>query len=389
MDFGFLLKGWNNVKRTSLYETHVKCGARIIDFGGWEMPVQYGGIISEHEHVREKAGLFDVSHMGELLVEGEAAAGYLQNLITNDISKAKPGRAVYSPMCYPDGGVVDDLLVYKLSDTSFFVVVNAANTDKDEAWLREHLAPGVTLKNASAEFAQLAVQGPKAQQIVQRLTKTPLEEIRFYHFAGGAGLSSAKTGDVEFCGLPAIISRTGYTGEDGFEVYFDPAKAPEVWNKILDAGKDEDIVPAGLGARDTLRFEAALPLYGHELSESISPLEAGLGRFVKLNKESFIGREALLKQNESGPARRLAGIEVTGRGVARAGCELTAGGKTIGVVTTGSYAPSLKKNLGLALVDTSFAGGELEVVIRGKAVTAKETALPFYIKKYKNCSVCK
>lgn len=372
------------MKRTSLYETHLKYGAKIIDFGGWEMPVQYAGILSEHEHVREKAGLFDVSHMGELLVEGRGAADYLQNLVTNDISKAQPGRAVYSPICYENGGVVDDLLIYKLAENRFFVVVNAANTDKDEAWFRKHLTEGVALTNVSAEYAQLAVQGPSAQRILQKLTKTPLEDIRFYHFTGSAGLSGAETGHADLLGVPAILSRTGYTGEDGFEAYFDPAKAPEIWDKILEAGKDEDIVPAGLGARDTLRFEAALPLYGHELSESISPLEAGLGRFVKLGKQKFIGRDALLAQNEKGPARRLVGVEVTGRGVARAGCELKAGGRTVGVVTTGSFAPSLKKSLGLGLVETSFNGGELEIVIRGKAVAAKETALPFYLKKYKN-----
>lgn len=361
------------MKQTSLYEKHCALGGKMIEFGGWMMPVQYSGILDEHEHVRSRAGLFDVSHMGEISVKGAGAFRYLQRLVTNDLSGAAPGRAVYSPMCFPDGGTVDDLLIYKLSEESYLVVVNAANTDKDFEWFREHRTDGVALSNVSPQYAQLAIQGPNAQAVLQKLTDFPLDQIRFYRFQA----------DIPVCGVPSIVSRTGYTGEDGFEIYLPPEKAPQLWDRLLSAGSELGLVPAGLGARDTLRFEAALPLYGHELSETISPLEAGLGKFVKLGKDDFIGRDALLRQSETGLKRKLIGFEMVGRGIARNGCAVSFQGKEIGAVTTGSYSPTLKKSLGLALVDTGFSGDPFHVLIRGKAVEAAETAIPFYTKKYK------
>ncbi|CAB1245652.1 aminomethyltransferase (glycine cleavage system protein T) [Ruminococcaceae bacterium BL-6] len=361
------------MKQTPLYEKHCALGGKMIDFGGWLMPVQYSGILDEHEHVRNAAGLFDVSHMGEIKVEGEGAASYLQKLVTNDLSGAAPGRAIYSPMCYPSGGVVDDLLIYKLSEKSYLVVVNAANTDKDFSWFEQQLSDNVKIKNVSERYAQLAIQGPNAQKILQTLTDVSLDEIKFYRFQSG----------VPVCGIQSIVSRTGYTGEDGFEIYLPSEKAASLWDALLTAGGELGLVPAGLGARDTLRFEAALPLYGHELSEEISPLEAGLGRFVRFGKNDFIGREALIRQHETGPRRKLVGFEMTGRGIARHGFIVMAQGIRIGSVTTGNYSPTLKKNLGLALIDSDFSGENFEIVIREKAVEAAVISLPFYTKKYK------
>lgn len=361
------------MKKTPLYEKHCALGAQMIDFGGWMMPVQYSGILEEHEQVRRAAGLFDVSHMGEIMVRGKGAFAYLQKLVTNDLLGAVRGRIIYSPMCYPDGGVVDDLLIYKLSEEEYLLVINASNTDKDFAWLKENLIDEVEIADYSPQYAQIAIQGPKAQEILQRLTDFPLEKIRFYYFQDNVSVS----------GISAIVSRTGYTGEDGFEIYLPPEKAGSLWDELLRVGRPLGLVPIGLGARDTLRFEVALPLYGHELSATITPLEAGLGRFVKLSKADFIGREALIRQNEEGPKRKLIGLEMTGRGVARNGYPVKYQGKEIGYVTTGSYAPSLKKNLGLALVDADFSGDKLEIIIRGKGVEAAVIPYPFYTKKYK------
>ena len=368
-----MARGSNFMKQTPLYEKHCALGGKMIDFGGWLMPVQYSGILDEHEHVRNTAGLFDVSHMGEIKVEGEGAASYLQKLVTNDLSGAAPGRAIYSPMCYPSGGVVDDLLIYKLSEKSYLVVVNAANTDKDFSWFEQQLSDNVKIENVSEQYAQLAIQGPNAQKILQTLTDVSLDEIKFYRFQSG----------VPLCGIPSIVSRTGYTGEDGFEIYLPSEKAASLWDALLTAGSELGLVPAWLGARDTLRFEAALPLYGHELSEEISPLEAGLGRFVRFGKDDFIGREALIRQHETGPCRKLVGFEMTGRGIARHGFAVMAQDARIGSVTTGNYSPTLKKNLGLALIDPDFSGENFEIVIRGKTVEAAVISLPFYTKKYK------
>ena len=363
------------MKKTPLYEKHCALGGKMTEFGGWQLPVQYTGILEEHQQVRNAAGLFDVSHMGEVTVTGPHAGEFVENLVTNAVRRAENGRCIYSPMCAPDGGVVDDLLVYKRADDRYLIVVNAANTDKDFEWMCAHAVEGAELCNVSARYAQLAVQGPRAQAILQKLTDTPLEALRFYRFREGCRVA----------GADAIVSRTGYTGEDGFEVYVAPEKAPALWDAILEAGRDEGIVPVGLGARDTLRFEAALPLYGHELSDTITPLEAGLSKFVKLDKSGFIGRDALLRQVQEGVPRKLVGLTMIDRGIARAGCGVRVGGKPAGAVTTGTFSPTLRKSIAMALVDSaSLAAGEpVSVVVRGKELTAGLTELPFYTKRYK------
>ncbi|AHF07694.1 glycine cleavage system aminomethyltransferase GcvT [Desulfitobacterium metallireducens] len=358
------------LKRTPLYEEHQAAKAKLIDFGGWEMPVQYAGVIEEHNTVRTKAGLFDVSHMGEVDVKGKEALSFVQNLITNDVTLIQDGQILYSPMCYPEGGIVDDLLVYRYGIEHFYIVVNASNTDKDYAWMLEQ-AKGydVQLNNKSAEVAQLALQGPLSEKILQGLTSIDLSEIKYYWF---------KHGEVN--GVPCLISRTGYTGEDGFEIYSAPEKAPELWRKILEAGKSEGIQPIGLGARDTLRFEAKLPLYGNELGQEISPLEAGIGFFVKLAKEKFVGKEALEAQKEKGLSRKLVGLEMIERGIARSHYLIQKDGEEVGFITSGSFSPTLNKNIALGLVRADLAemGSTLDVIIRGKAVKAQIIPTPFY-----------
>lgn len=363
------------MKKTPLYENHLALHGKMIAFGGWLLPVEYTGIIAEHRQVRAAAGLFDVSHMGEILIRGRDSGVFLQELLTNDLSKTPPYKVVYSPMCYENGGVVDDLLVYKFADDHYLLIVNAANTDKDYDWIKDHLSGDTEVVNVSEHYAQLAIQGPQAQSILQAASDFPLENIRFYTFVP----------ETKICGVQAMVSRTGYTGEDGFEIYMPAEKAPAVWEALLELGRGRGLVPVGLGARDTLRFEAALPLYGHELSADITPLEAGLGAFVKLNKGDFIGKEALASQQVQGLKRRLAGFEMTGRGIPRSGYEIMDNGSRIGFVTSGSYSPSLEKNLGLALLDSRYCdpGTEFEVVIRNKAVGARVSDLPFYRKKYK------
>ncbi len=363
------------MKRTPLYEAHYVLGGKIIDFGGWELPVQYSGIIEEHETVRNAAGLFDVSHMGEIIVQGRDAEEFIEGLITNKITGVKEHKVVYSPMCYHDGGVVDDLLVYKYNNENYLIVVNASNTEKDFDWIKSNLKGNVTILNASEQYAQLALQGPKAEEILQKLVSIPLKDLKFFFFAD----------EVEICGVKSIISRTGYTGEDGFEIYLPSEHAQTVWNKILEVGKEDGIQPIGLGARDTLRFEAVLPLYGQEISQHISPLEAGLDIFVKLDKGAFIGREALIKQKEQGVKRKLAGFEMIDRGIARSHYEVQHEGVNIGSVTTGSFSPTLKKNLGLALVNSEYSdeGTEFEILVRNKGIKAKVIKIPFYEKRYK------
>lgn len=363
------------MKTTPLYEKHVELRGKIIDFGGWALPVEYSGILLEHEAVRTKAGLFDVSHMGEIIVKGEDAEKYLQMVVTNDISVLSNNQIAYTTMCYPDGGVVDDLLVYKYSNVDYLLVVNASNTDKDYEWLEKHAFGNVEVKNVSNEFAQLALQGPEAQTILQRLVKEDLNEIEFYHFKD----------NVDVAGIKALVSRTGYTGEDGFELYFASEDGPKMWDLLLETGKDEGLVPAGLGARDTLRFEASLPLYGQEIDKDITPLEAGLGFCVKFTKEDFIGKDALAAQKAEGLKRKIAGFEMVERGIPRSHYEVYADGKKIGYVTTGSVSPTLKKNIGLALIDAEYAkeNTEIEISIRNKNVKAKVIKKPFYTKKYK------
>jgi aminomethyltransferase len=363
------------MKKTPLYEKHIQLKGKMIDFGGWSLPVEYTGIIPEHEAVRTKAGIFDVSHMGEITVKGEDSEKYLQMLLTNDISLLNNNQIAYTAMCYPHGGVVDDLLVYKYSNTDYLLVVNASNTEKDYQWMKENIFGNTEILNVSENYAQLALQGPLAETILQKLTSKNLNEIEFYYFS-----DNVKVGNIE-----ALVSRTGYTGEDGFELYFAYDKAEEMWDLILEAGKDEGLIPAGLGARDTLRFEASLPLYGHELNENITPLEAGLGFFVKLNKENFIGKEALAKQKSEGLQRKIVGFEMIDRGIPRNNYEVYAEGKKIGYVTTGSFSPTLKKNIGLALINSAYSkeGTEIEILIRNKNSKAKVIKKPFYSKKYK------
>ena len=365
------------LKRTPLFEVYKEYGGKTIDFGGWELPVQFSSIKEEHEAVRTKAGLFDVSHMGEVEVKGSNSLNYLQKMMTNDISKIKNGGAQYTAMCYDTGGTVDDLLVYKIEDDHYLLVVNASNIEKDYNWLESHLAGDVKLKNLSEQTSQLAIQGPLAEQVLQKLVgDTDLSEIGFFKFQQ----------EVNLAGKTALVSRTGYTGEDGFEVYCDSKDAVELWKAILNAGKEEGVIACGLGARDTLRFEANLALYGQELSPDISPLEAGIGFAVKLNKEAdFIGKEVLVQQKDNGLPRKLVGIEMIDRGIPRHGYPVYKGEEQIGEVTTGTQSPTLKRNIGLALIKSEFTGleSEVEVEIRGKRLKAKVVQTPFYKKDKK------
>lgn len=360
------------LKRTPLFPLYAdEPGARCIDFGGWELPVQFSGIQKEHDAVRQRAGLFDVSHMGEVLVTGTFAEAYLQQLTTNDISKLKDGQAQYNLMCYPDGGVVDDLLVYRLSADQYMLVINASNIDKDLEWMDRHLIGDVVIQNVSEQTALLALQGPLAETILSQVTDVSLPGLKSFSFIPNARV----------CGVQALISRTGYTGEDGFELYLPSTDAPDVWRALLEKGREQGLIPAGLGARDTLRFEAKLPLYGQELSAKISPLEAGVGFVVKLDKEgSFIGKEALLKQKQEGVRRKLVGIEMIDRGIPRSRYKVYADGECIGEVTSGTQSPTLKKSLGLALLDSRFAhiGAKIEVDIRSKRLRAQVVPSPFY-----------
>lgn len=361
-----------SLKRTPLFDIYKEYGGKTVDFGGWELPVQFTSIKEEHEAVRTKAGIFDVSHMGEFTVKGKDSLTFLQKMMTNDVAKIVDGGAQYTAMCYENGGTVDDLLVYKKSDEDFLLVVNAANIEKDFAWLEEHVQGNVVLENISDRIAQLALQGPKAEEVLQKLAANKeLSEIKFFKFSSNVDLNGAN----------ALVSRTGYTGEDGFEIYCNQEDAVSLWTAILEAGKEEGVLPCGLGARDTLRFEATLPLYGQELSSDISPLEAGIGFAVKLGKESdFIGKSALLSQKESGLERKLVGIEMIDRGIPRHGYKVFAGGSEIGDVTSGTQSPTFKTNIGLALVNIEFSeiGQEVEVEIRSKYLKAKVVPTPFY-----------
>lgn len=359
------------LKRTVLFESYAEHSGKTIDFGGWDLPVQFSSIKIEHEAVRKKAGLFDVSHMGEVLVTGADALPYLQKMMTNDVSKLKDGQAQYTAMCYEDGGTVDDLLIYKRSDNDYLLVVNASNLEKDLEWMKKHATDNVQIEDKSPDYALLALQGPVAEEVLQRLTDEPLKDIKFFRFKE----------DVLIDGHPVLVSRTGYTGEDGFEIYGSPDAIVALWNSILQAGKEDGVVPAGLGARDTLRFESGLPLYGQELSATISPLEAGLGFVVKLNKEAdFIGKEALTKQKEEGLSRKLVGLEMIDKGIPRTGYKVFIDEEEIGEVTTGTQSPTLNKNIGFALLKTAHAsiGTEVIVQVRKRMLKAVVIATPFY-----------
>lgn len=364
------------LKRTPLFQAYKKYGAKSIDFGGWELPVHFSSILEEHQAVRNEAGLFDVSHMGEVLVEGSGAEDYINYLITNDVTKIKIDQAQYTAMCYSDGGTVDDLLVYKLGNEKYLLVINASNIDKDYEWMKQHVKGDVTLQNISNDIAQLAIQGPKAEGILQKLTEQDLSEIGFFHFAQHVNIDGIT--DV-------IVSRTGYTGEDGFELYLAKDKAQAIWEKLLESGGNDGLKPCGLGARDTLRFESRLALYGQELTKEISPLEAGIGFAVKLNKESdFISKDILTVQKQKGLKRKLVGVEVTGKGIPRSGYKVfSEDEEEIGYITSGTHAPSLKKSLGLALVSVDHAdlGKKIRIEIRNKKIEAVVVKTPFYKKK--------
>ena len=356
------------MKRTCLYEKHVALGALISPFGGFEMPIQYAGITPEHMAVREKVGVFDVSHMGEVTVKGKDAERYVQHIFTNDIAGAPAGKIYYGMMCYGNGGTVDDLLVYKMGENDFFLVINAANIDKDWAWMQEN-AKGfdIDLQNCSDFYGQIAVQGPDAEKTVEQVLGLPCKELVFY---------TVKTiGDV-------IVSRTGYTGEDGFEIYASHKYIQDCWDKLIAAG----VQPCGLGCRDTLRFEVGLPLYGDELSEDITPIMAGLGIFVKLDKQEFIGKEALAKQKAEGPSKKIVGIELADKAIPRHGYPvLNMQGETIGEVTTGYHTLSTDKSVCMALIDAQYAklDTEVQIQIRKKVFPGKTVKKQFYNKSYK------
>ena len=365
----------DELKRTCLFDVHEKLNAKMFEFAGWEMPLEYTSAVKEHEHVRKSAGLFDVSHMGEVEVRGDEAQQFIQYLITNDVSNLKADEILYSPMCYENGTTVDDLLVYKRGQNDYLLIINAGNIDKDYEWIVENSKKfNVETKNISDKVAQLALQGPLAEEILSKLTNQDLSQIEFYKFKQ----------NVDVCGEPCIVSRTGYTGEDGFEIYCDKNVAQKIWNAILEEGK-ERVVPAGLGARDTLRSEVNLPLYGHEISEEIPPLEAGLSIFVKLDKDDFIGKDSLKALKESGNARKLVAFELTGKGMVRGGYDVEIDGEVVGFVTTGLKSPTLDKFIGMAIIDSDKArvGQEIGIRVRKKLVPAVIVKRPFYKKQYK------
>ena len=359
------------LKRTALNGLHKSLGAKMVEFGGWEMPVEYSGIIQEHLAVRNTAGLFDVSHMGEIEISGPRALSLLQRITSNDASRLRDFQAQYSALMHPKGSAVDDCVVHRLTQEQYLICVNAANTDKDFDWIVEHNSVGAEVRNVSSEYSQLALQGPRAAEIVSKVSSVNVSELKYYWFCR-----------TRFCGVEGLLARTGYTGEDGFEFYFAPGDSEQVWSTLIQAGKAEGLVPAGLGARNTLRLEAGYPLYGHELDEETTLLEANLGWITKLDKGEFLGRDALLQQRARGTRKKLVGFEMTGQGIAREGYELYAASENAGRVTSGSYAPFLKKNIGMAYTSSPLAsvGSEVEIEIRARRAAARIVPLPFYKK---------
>jgi aminomethyltransferase len=344
-------------------------GAKMVDFGGWDMPLFYSGILEEHRAVRAAVGVFDVSHMGEIEIRGPEAGRLVHFLTTNDPGRLAAGQAQYSALLYPHGGIIDDIVVHKLAENDFFLCVNAANQEKDFEHLRSANRFEAAVENAGARWAQVAIQGPRALATARKLTSADIGSLRRYGFAA-----------AEFAGVPARVARTGYTGEDGFEAYVAPECAEAVWTATLEAGAEFGVQPCGLGARNTLRLEAALALYGHELDASISPLEARLDRFVNFGKGDFLGRQALLKQQAAGLRRKLAGFEMRGRGIAREGYAVLVDGRPAGWVTSGSPAPALNKNIGLCYLPVEHArpGQPVQIAVRGQPVEAAIVATPFY-----------
>ena len=366
-----------SLKRTPLYDAHVRAGARMVPFGGWEMPVQYRGIIDEHRPVRSAVGLFDVSHMGEFEIEGPDALATLQSLTTNDVAALEIGQVQYSLLCYPDGGVVDDLTLYRLGPDHYMLTVNASNIDKDWAWVTERSKAQerrARWRNVSAETGLIAVQGPKAEALVGRLADHDVAGIGYYRFARG-----------KVAGAAAVLSRTGYTGEDGFELYLAAGDTPRVWAALLDAGQADGVAPIGLGARDTLRLEMRYALYGNDIDQTTNPLEAGLGWVVKPAKGEFIGRDAIERVRAAGLARRLVGLEMADRSVARHGYPVVKDGVAIGTVTSGTFGPSVERSIAMAYVASAHGavGTELGVEIRGQAKAAHVVRTPFHPSRVK------
>jgi aminomethyltransferase len=357
------------LKATALNAVHRRMGAKMVDFGGWDMPVQYSGILDEHHAVRKNVGLFDVSHMGEIEIHGPDAFILTDTVTTNAVANLKTGQAQYSGLLYEHGGFVDDILVHKVADDHYFLCVNASNQEKDYEHIAAQNQHNAQVDFASPRYAQLAIQGPKGLATLQKFTKTDLASIGYYHFVDGA-----------VSGTPARIARTGYTGEDGFEIYIAPEQAERIWNQILDAGQEFGIKPCGLGARNTLRLEAKMALYGHEVHASVTPYDADLGWIVKMNKGDFTGKAALAKQKEQGITRKLVGFEMTGRGIGRDGYEVYLDGTAAGWVTSGGPSPTLNKNIGLCYLPVNQAkpGARIEIMIRNQPVDAITAPTPFY-----------
>jgi aminomethyltransferase len=358
--------------RTALHETHRKAGARLVEFAGWEMPVQYVGLLAEHEAVRTRVGLFDVSHMGEVVFRGPRALESLDRLFTNDLGHVVDGQAQYGCLCREDGGIVDDVVVYRRAADDLLVCVNASNRQKDHEWLASRAGQGVEVRNESDEWAQLALQGPLAAQLLQRLTNANLSALRSYRFAQG-----------EVAGVPCMVARTGYTGEDGLELFCPPGEVVRIWDEVMEAGRHEKVLPCGLGSRDTLRLEMAYRLYGADMDDGTTPLEAGLGWVVKIDKGGFVGREALVRQREQGVARKLVGFVLTEPGIARHGHPVLQDGRKVGEVTSGTRSPSLGTSIGLAYLPPALAaeGSSFAVEIRGRPVSARAVKTPFYTRR--------
>lgn len=357
------------LRRTPLYDAHVAAGGRIVPFAGWELPVQYAGITEEHLAVRTRAGLFDVTHMGEVFIEGPHALEAVQRLITNDAARLAVGAGLYTPMCLPSGGIVDDLTVFRMREQSYLLVVNAATRAKDLAWIQEHAGRAV-VRDDSDEIGLLALQGPRAVAILAEAAGRDLSGLAAFHL----------TRDVTIAGVPVVVTRTGYTGEDGFEIFCPMEATPIVWSALVDAGRPHGLVLAGLGARDTLRLEAGYMLYGSDIDETTTPLEAPLGWTVKFDGGDFIGREALLKQKTEGVARRLVGFETAGRAIPRHHYAILAAGRRVGAVTSGTFAPALRRPIGMGYVPPGLAppGTALEIDVRGTPAPAQVVRLPFY-----------
>jgi aminomethyltransferase len=351
--------------KTPLYAEHLEAGAKMVEFAGFAMPIFYRGIVSEHRRVRESVGLFDVSHMGEFIISGRDALPALERILTNKVAALFDGRVQYTGMCYENGGFVDDLLVYRLPGR-YMLVVNASNKDKDLAWIQANLSGDVKLEDVSDDTALVAIQGPSSEDVLAKTTDTDLSELPYYHSA-----------EMRVAGVPMLVSRTGYTGEDGFEIYCRPDEASDLWNVLMDAGSPAGIEPVGLGARDTLRLEMGYPLYGNEMDENRTPVEAGLLWVTKLDKGDFIGRKAIQKRLDSGAPERLIAFELAQRSVPRHGQRITVGGRPLGAVTSGTFSPSLERGVGMGYVPVG-ASGAIEIEIRDKAVAATIVSLPFY-----------